>query len=333
MSQWISPPELRALESALQAAAAMRGATAPNPPVGAAALDAQGNLLGTAAHEKAGTPHAEAGLLTQLEAQGLLGRAQTLLVTLEPCNHTGRTPPCTEAILRAKIRRVIYAVADPNPRVAGGGALALRERGVDTWALQDLQASDLTLREQQNQLLQEAQQLIAPFRKWSITGLPYVTIKRALTAQGSMIPPLGTKTFTRETSLDLAHQLRRRADAVLTGSGTVLADEPEFTVRRVPDHPGKQRKLVILDRRGRVPESYREVAQNRGFEVWMRVDLQAALAELGKAGCLEVLVEAGPTLSDSVLESGHWDESIRIQSFSDRDEVTVDLPDHRRERP
>jgi diaminohydroxyphosphoribosylaminopyrimidine deaminase/5-amino-6-(5-phosphoribosylamino)uracil reductase len=301
------------LYASVGAAARYRGATSPNPPVGAAALDANGRLLGIAAHERAGTPHAEAKLIAELRAQGKLAEVHTLLITLEPCNHTGRTPPCTRAILEAGIPHVIYGAPDPNPRVAGGGAQALREVGVNVELV-----TDATARE-------ACAELIAPFKRWSTTGLPYVTVKTAWTGN-SMIPPQGRKTFTSEFSLKLAHELRRRADAIITGSGTVLADDPEFTVRRVPDHPGRRpRILVVMDRRGRVPADWLNQAENRGFEVWVRHDAREAIKELGECGALEVLVEAGPSLSGFFLSEGLWQEHVLIRKSNLGEADTIDV--------
>lgn len=308
-----------AMRQAWEAANAFRGATAPNPPVGAAALDAQGNLLGTAAHERAGTAHAEAKLLAQLEATGQVGKIHVLLITLEPCNHQGRTPPCTEAILRHRIPSVVYGTPDPNPRVAGGGAKRLQDAGIAT-----------TLIPQNSEEGRLCQMLIAPFAKWSRTAIPWVTVKTAYQSDsGSMIPPQGQKTFTSPESLLLAHQLRKRADALLTGSGTVLADRPQFTVRHTADHPDKRRAIAVLDRRGRVPTSWYEAAATRGFDPLLPspTSFKDALQRLGALGCLEVLVEAGPRLTQSILDSGLWDEQVSIYAAaaggSDSDRVEI----------
>ncbi len=137
-----------------------------------------------------------------------------------------------------------------------------------------------------------------------------MTVKQALDAPGSMIPPQGRKTFTSEAALRYAHGLRKRADAILTGSGTILADDPAFTVRRVADHADRIRQLAILDRRGRVPVDVLSEAASRKFDAFVAGDLLLALDRLGEAGCLEVLVEAGPAVTRSVLDAGLWDEHI-----------------------
>lgn len=309
-----------AFRRALELARLHEGATAPNPPVGCVLLDRDGNELAAGAHCKAGTPHAEAIAIAQARAAGIASQIHTLVVTLEPCNHHGRTPACAEAILATPAKHIWIACRDPNPGVAGGGAARLAEAGLEVRFLADLNTPNATA------LAQDATRLIEPFAKHVQTGLPFVTVKQALSRAGGMIPPPGQKTFTAPTSLVLAHSLRRRADAIFTGSGTVLADRPEFTVRLVPDHVGKQRRLFILDRRRRVSAHYRDAARQRGFVVQIADDLVAALAVLGASGALEVLVEAGPTLTGTVLESGLWDEHVLIEQGAlagGGDQVTI----------
>jgi len=241
-----------------------------------------------------------------------MGNLATLIVTLEPCNHHGRTPPCADAIIQAAatdaplLKSVVFGVTDPHEE-ASGGANSLREAGLQV----------------ANAHHEGSRQLLRQFSKFIRTGLPWVTVKTAHRVDGSMIPAPGQKTFTSRSSLELAHQLRKRADAIITGSGTVLADSPEFTVRHVPDHPGKRRKLVIFDRRARVSPSYIADRQNR-FDVFRTDSFAQVLQTLGDQGCLEALVEAGPTLSESILQSGLWDEHVLIsQRRGDEDRVEV----------
>lgn len=317
-------------EFAIQAAALKLGATSPNPPVGAAALDADGNILSVQAHQRAGTPHAEALVLRDCRERGIADRIHTMVVTLEPCNHHGRTPPCSEALLAAGVKRVVYGARDPNPKAAGG-AERLREAGVEAYEIREI--APILERSSSNHLAGEVKQndalnlcgefqalyercldLIRPFSHWARTRTPWVTLKTALDRESSMIPQRGTKTFTSPDSLRLAHELRRRCDAILTGSGTILADLPEFTVRHVPDHVDKRRWLAILDRRGRVPANYLDAARARGLEP--RCDfktVQEALEFLGAQGCLEVLVEAGPALSETILKMSLWNEHVLIR--------------------
>lgn len=292
--------ESQALLVCVEEALRFRGATAPNPPVGAALLDAKGELLALGAHARAGTAHAEVVAIARAKETGRIAEAHTLIVTLEPCNHTGRTPPCTDAILaQPQIRRVVYGVADPNATVAGGGADRLRTAGLDVECAES----------------KEAARLLAPWAHLMEHGTPWVTLKIARTSSGSMIPPPGQKTFTSPDSLKTAHLLRRNADAILTGSGTILADQPELTVRHVPDHPEKRRHLVLLDRRARVTPEYLTAARGRGFLVHvLRYTPQEALRFLGSQGVLEVLVEAGPTLTEVFLNENLWNEKWTFTS-------------------
>ena len=320
---------MEAFAEALAMAEAFVGSTAPNPAVGCVLLDAGGAVLSCAAHQRAGEPHAEALAIAHCDQAGTTQRIHTVIVTLEPCNHSGRTPPCAEAILRTPARRVWIGAPDPNPNVQGGGAARLAAAGLAVGYIADLPGARAA------RLDQQARRLIAPFAKRMRTGLPWVTVKQALTRTGSMIPPKGTKTFTSPASLLLAHQLRKRADAVLTGSGTVLADTPEFTVRRVADFAGKRRFLSILDRRGRVPTAYLDAARSRGFEVFNEADIATALHRLGQLGALEVLVEAGPALLQAMRDGEFWDEWITIEqgaieTAAGEDRVTVTLRQDRK---
>ncbi len=306
MAQWTDLLDSGA-HLAIVEAERFRGATAPNPPVGAAGWDEAGNLLGVAAHTRAGLPHAEICLIRLLEERGVLNRLATVFVTLEPCNHVGRTGPCTDALSRTPVKDVWFGVVDPNQHVAGGGAERLNRHGVHAQQVPSGGIRDSCIR------------LIAPFHKWSRSGLPFVTLKTAHRREeqdlwAAMIPPQGVRTFTSESSLQTAHELRRRADAVLTGSGTVMADLPRFTVRRVDDHVSTKRRLVVLDRRGRVPAQWWTRAKALGFERMDAATPQDALKKLGDSGCLEVLVEAGPTLSRQMLELGLCDEWVKVSS-------------------
>jgi diaminohydroxyphosphoribosylaminopyrimidine deaminase/5-amino-6-(5-phosphoribosylamino)uracil reductase len=306
---------------AIDLAEQYRGATAPNPCVGAVALNSMGEIISMKAHQKAGTPHAEALVIQDLRERGVLAEAKTLLVTLEPCNHFGRMPPCSEGVIKAHqetgaFKKLIYACKDFNPQVSGQGAERLRNAGIDVYCLEEEAPDSLVVKRAQN--------LIAPFLHWAKTKRPWVTVKTAVRStvasnadhpHSAMIPPQGQKTFTSPESLKLAHELRRRADALLTGSGTILADNPLFTVRLVPDHPEglkKSRWLVVLDRRGRVPAEWIAQAQANGFQVKICRNFEESLDFLGAQGCLEVLVEAGPTLSEMVLKTRMWNEHVRI---------------------
>lgn len=294
------PILIHALNLALEEAKKFQGATCPNPPVGAVGLNAHGEVLCIAAHEKAGTCHAEAKVIQTLEKQGLLTQLHTLVITLEPCHHHGRTPPCTEALLKASreggLRRVFFGSPDPNPKVIGQGAQFLKQAGLEVVSLED----------------SESIALIQPFSHWAQTGRPWVTLKTAYTIEGAMIPPPGQKTFSSPVALKFAHELRRVSDAILTGSGTVLADRPEFTVRHCTDHTDKKRWLVILDRRRRTPQTWIHERENAGFRVQLADDVDEALDFLGSQGVLEVLVEAGPILSSVFLSRSLWNRHVVI---------------------
>lgn len=304
----------RGFALALAEARLFEGATAPNPAVGCALLDAHGAVLTVAAHY--GLPHAEARAIAEARAAGLIARVHTVIVTLEPCDHSGRTGPCTQAILATPARAVWYGVSDPNPEAAGGAA-RLAAAGLTVQTLAELDHPDAAM------LQAQALRLVAPFVTRVTQGRPFVTVKQALNAAGNMIPPVGQKTFTGAQALRLAHELRRRADAIVTGSGTILADAPEFTVRHVPDFADKSRVLCILDRRGRVDAAYLDAATARGFRVVIAQDLEEALQDLATLGCNEVLIEAGPNVLRSIEALGCWDEWVTIAQPDDQISIRV----------
>ena len=281
------------------------GSTAPNPPVGATLAGADGRVLAVSAHKKAGTPHAEVHAISEaLQNHGPEAlRGATMFVTLEPCNHRGRTPPCTQAIINAGITCVAISVRDPNPR-AGGGLEELERHGIKI---------------KQGILENEGRRLIAPFEKWIKTSLPYIVHKQAWRldhrGQPTMIPLPGVKTFTDQSALIKAHELRRQSDAIITGMGTVLADQPLLNVRHIPDHPDKRRLLAVIGESDRTPASGWLEWKHRqetslGFEVHLFDELGTALKELGKHGVLQALIEAGPRLSQKAREEGIWDQRI-----------------------
>lgn len=298
------------MQIALNRASRFRGATSPNPPVGAVALDPSGRILVCAAHEKAGTPHAEVNALNELKQAGHLNRLHTMVVTLEPCNHIGRTGPCARTLIESGVRRVVIGALDPNPRVTGHGAETLKQAGIDVRV---------------GVKSEECAELIRPFAHWCKTRLPWITLKIARDENGGMIPPAGKKTFTSQNALRFAHELRKRSDAILTGCGTVIADRPHFTVRHVEDHPEKSRWLVIADRRGRTPKEWLVLAEERGFKPVISDDLSATLRMLGENGAHEVLVEAGPTLCAEILRAKIWNEKITIHKTGVTETITSEL--------
>ncbi|MDP9128700.1 MAG: bifunctional diaminohydroxyphosphoribosylaminopyrimidine deaminase/5-amino-6-(5-phosphoribosylamino)uracil reductase RibD [Pseudomonadota bacterium] len=295
-----------AMHSACAEARKWLGATSPNPAVGAAALDADGQLLAVTAHQKAGELHAEVSLIAQARARGILQNIHTLCLTLEPCNHQGRTPPCTRAIIEAGIKHVAVGTRDPNPHVKGGGLEFLRQAGIEV-------ASGING--------DECQQLIHAFAFAIRTNKPWVTLKRAFDFTNSMVPPSGRKVFTSPGSLRFAHRLRKRSDAILTGSGTILADNPLFTVREIADYAGKRRFLAILDRRRRVSDHYVQVARQRGLDVLIYQDVEMAFSDLARRGARDVLVEAGVTLSQAILDRDLWSVNVDIYRQEPHDRI------------
>lgn len=286
------------MKSAVTAARSRLGATTPNPAVGSVALDVEGHVLATAIHHHAGSSHAETAVLDMCRDQNLLERVDTLCVTLEPCNHHGHTPPCTEAIISAGVKKIVIGTRDPNPDVIGGGVERLRQAGLQ-----------VLVGVNEN----ECAWLIHAFAHKARTGKAWVTVKRAINQQGSMIPPLGQKTFTSQSSLILAHQLRKKSDAILTTASTILTDNPMFTVRHVPDYEGKKRWLAIMDRQGRIPQDYLKQSLERGLIPIIYRDFDYALRDLTEMGVQDILVEAGPTLSSKILESEYWSMSVTFK--------------------
>ncbi len=295
----ISSSITKAFEKAIAEARLFRGLTDPNPTVGAAALDAAGNLLGVAAHERAGTLHAETKLLAQLETAGQLPQVHTLIVTLEPCHHVGRMPPCTASILKSGIKNLFVGSLDPNPKAQGG--------------LDFLSAQGISAKVVSNSQIQKAcEKLIAPFKKHILEKRPYITVKKAVRFEGSMIPPPGQKTFTDPDAIRFAHELRKRARGILTGAGTVIADSPLFSVREIPDFKDCPRLIGVMDQKQETPQNWIEDRERAGFKVRVFTEISDALTWFYEAGCLEILVEAGPSLTDSILKSRLWDELFTI---------------------
>lgn len=289
----MSGAELGAMEAAIAAAARVRGTTSPNPPVGCAILDSDGNPAGVGATTPPGGPHAE---VVALREAGERARGGTAVVTLEPCAHTGRTGPCTEALLRAGIRRVVHAVDDPNPQAAGG-AEVLRAAGAEV-------ESGL-LREQVER---------GPLRAWlhfARTGRPHVTWKYAASLDGRSAAADGTSRWiSSAASRGEVHELRARVDAIIAGTGTVLADDPQLTAR---DETGGLRerqplRVVVGDRElpaeARVFDDSAETIRLPGG------DPAAVLTALAGRGVVDVLLEGGPTLAGAFVAAERVDRVL-----------------------
>ncbi|GIF13302.1 bifunctional diaminohydroxyphosphoribosylaminopyrimidine deaminase/5-amino-6-(5-phosphoribosylamino)uracil reductase RibD [Actinoplanes teichomyceticus] len=296
--------EDEAMRRAIALAARGLGTTSPNPVVGCLLLDRDGEVVGEGFHAYAGGPHAEIVALAQA---GELARGGTCVVSLEPCDHTGRTGPCSEALIQAGVRRVVIAVDDPTP-VASGGAATLRAAGIEV-------ASGVRRAEAE---LGNIAWLTAVRR-----GRPYVTWKFAATLDGRSAAADGTSQWvsSAESRFDV-HVLRSTVDAIVAGVGTVLADDPQLTVRDLRDGSLaiKQPLRVVVDTDGRTPADAR--VRDAAAPTWIvtaaetgrgpdgRVDLHAMLAGLYARGVRNVLLEGGPTLAGAFLAAGLVDRVI-----------------------
>lgn len=306
------------MRMAIAEASKALGRTHPNPAVGAVIVGADGQVIATGFHARAGTPHAEA---VALSAAGAAARGATMYSTLEPCNHHGRTPPCSEAIIAAGITRVVFGSRDPNPLVNGKGLRRLRAAGLEVAP---------------GVLAADTDALNRPFFKSVTTGLPWVTLKAGITLDGKLATQTGhSKWITSPAARDVAHQLRNRVDAIIVGAGTVKADDPLLTTR-VPG--GRTAVRVVLDatlsspanrqlfdvKAGRVivattasPTGAKARALGkRGVEVWafkavkQQVPLKALLQRLEGEGLLHVLVEGGASTHAQFLAQGLADDVV-----------------------
>ena len=311
------------MRRALQLAARADHASSPNPMVGAVVLDRDGRAAGEGFHRRAGEPHAEAEALQQAGPRAAGG---TLYVTLEPCSHQGRTPPCVEAVLAAGVRRVVAAMEDPDPRERGAGLARLRAKGVEV-AVGVEEAA--------------ARRLNRFYIKHRITGRPFVTVKFAISLDGRIATASGeSRWITGERSRTEAHRLRQLHDAILVGAGTVVEDDPKLTNRL----PGATRQplRVVVDSALRIPaaatvltgqggEAPTLVAttsraaaaavaalESAGAEVLrlgasgpsQRVDLDELLQELGRRDVLSLLVEGGAEVHGAFFDAGLVDAVV-----------------------
>lgn len=303
------------MRQALTLANRAMGSTHPNPMVGAVVVR-DGQVVGRGYHHRAGAAHAEVLALGQARDRA---RGATLYVTLEPCRHTGRTPPCTEAIRAAGIREVVYALGDPNPRAAGGA--------------RDLAASGVAVRAGDG--AHEALAQNVGYLSWMVRRRPWVLLKTAMSVDGKVATVAGASRYlTGDAALNDVHKLRATYDAILIGIGTALADDPALTCRR-----GRRRRdpvRVVLDTHGRlspaaqllnlappstaptlvytgerVSSEYERGVFSRGGEVIQveagadgRLSLPAVLRDLGERGLYTILVEGGPTIHSAFIAAG-----------------------------
>lgn len=313
----VSSHDLHFMEHALDLARKGIGLASPNPTVGCVIVK-DGAILGEGFHQYDWRDHAE---IMALKQAGTKARGATMFVTLEPCNHTGRTGPCTEAIIAAGISRVVGATEDPNSKTSGGGFERLRAAGIEV---------------ESGVMEPEAQTLNEAFAIWITTKKPFVTLKSALTLDGQLALPHACENkerlwVTGEEARAEVQRMRHASDALLTGIGTVLADDPYLT-----DRSGLERRRrllrVVLDSKLRLSPKARIVEsadddllvfttaslkspkarklQNAGLELIRtkaragKIDLPTVMTELGKREILSVLLEAGPRLNTAALAAG-----------------------------
>jgi len=325
MEKTIMESELSELEidekymsHALELAEKGRGTTHPNPMVGAVIVSG-GIIAGEGYHRAPGEPHAE---VVAIENAREKARGSTLYVTLEPCAHSGRTPPCVDAIARAGIRKVVFAMRDPNPCVLGGGGRILSERGIIV---------------KEGVLEERAQKLNEEYVKRVTAGIPFVTLKMAMTLDGKVASKDSSSRFiSSEESRRDVHSMRGIADAIIVGIGTVLADNPLLTVR-MGVKPRRIPARVVVDSHARIPTWARvldtseartivavsreapveriRMLKSRGIEVIENcgkehVDLRRLLEVLGEMGMTSVILEGGPRLAYSFLREGLIDKFV-----------------------
>jgi diaminohydroxyphosphoribosylaminopyrimidine deaminase/5-amino-6-(5-phosphoribosylamino)uracil reductase len=258
-----------------------RGRTHPNPVVGAVVVKGS-RVLARGHHVKAGLPHAE---VNALRSCGDRARGADVYVTLEPCNHVGRTPPCTEALIAARVRRVFFGSVDPNPRVEGHGAARLRKAGIEVRG---------------GILREECDASNEAWFKFITTGLPWVVLKAAVTLDGKLAG--GPQPISGAAARRLVHRWRDQLDAILVGAATVRADDPLLTVRGVPG--GRNPLRVVLG----MPPPEARMLREPGETIVAKGPLAMVLRDLAARGVTSVLVEGGAQVHGQFLESGLWDE-------------------------
>ena len=298
----LTSTESWALGRAVELAAKGDGSVLPNPVVGCVLLSAAGEVVGEGFHARAGGPHAE---VVALAEAGGAARGATAVVTLEPCNHTGRTGPCSQALISAGIAKVIVAVDDPWPPAAGGSE-TLRAAGVEVVSVAEVGSGA----EDVNRIW-----LTATRRR-----RPFVTFKAGMTIDARVAAADGTSRWiTSAESRSDVHRLRSRVDTMMVGIGTVLADDPQLTVRDERGNvAGEQPLRVIVDSTGRTPAAAK--VRNTDAETFVAtaadfggndtVDLTALLAELYRRGRRHILLEGGPRLATAMLDGALVDEIV-----------------------
>ncbi|MDX8140874.1 bifunctional diaminohydroxyphosphoribosylaminopyrimidine deaminase/5-amino-6-(5-phosphoribosylamino)uracil reductase RibD [Lentzea sp. BCCO 10_0061] len=268
----------------------VRGITSPNPPVGCVILDENGNAAGFGGTQPVGGPHAE---VMALKAAGSKAQGGTAVVTLEPCSHHGRTPPCTDALIEAGIKHVIHAVSDPNPRAAGG-ANRLKEAGITVES--GLLATEVSR---------------GPLRAWlhyARTGRPHVTWKYAASLDGRIAASDGTSQWiSSEISRKEVHEMRAKLDAIIVGTGTVRKDDPALTARDTGGMPLPRQPLPVVVGMSDLPVGAKLQHTALHLRTHHPDDVLTALAE---QGVVDVLLEGGPTLAGAFWRAGRIDRVL-----------------------
>ncbi len=282
------------MQRALELARRGEGLTRPNPPVGAVLVQG-GKVVAEGFHKKAGGPHAEVNCLragVRSQGSGVSLANAVLYITLEPCSTEGRTPPCTDLILERGIRRVVIGCKDPNPAHAGRGIRKLRRAGVEVTV---------------GVCREEAEALIAPFAKRMLTGLPHVTLKLGITLDGRIADASGTSQWiTGSQARKKVQELRRKADAIMVGAGTVRKDNPSLLPR-----PSKGRKPWRVIAGTNIPKKSK-VLTDEASEQTLVLDgsPKKILRDLAKRGVMQVLCEGGGELAGSLIRAGLVDEFV-----------------------
>ena len=287
--------------------------TAPNPMVGCLVVDESDQIISEGYHEKFGGPHAEVNCIDALKTLGDGGRNATMVVTLEPCCHQGKTPPCTDTIIKAGIKKIIVAMKDPNPKVAGKGIEALEKAGIEV---------EIGI------CAEAAKKLNERFVKQMADSLPWVTLKAAITLDGFIAAPAGNeKWISGAESRKAAHELRASHQAILVGLGTILSDNPKLTCR-LEDHEVRQPTKIILDSQLKSPLDshifeppsplfFSEIGKD-GFDVVTYPKdvedstqrLRFVLEELKRRELHSVLIEGGQKIYRSFLQAGLVDKLV-----------------------
>ncbi len=324
------------MEHALHLAEKGIGTTSPNPRVGAVVVS-KGEIAGEGWHEKAGAPHAE---VAALRSAGGKAKGSNLYVTMEPCSTTGKTPPCTDEIVKAGVRKVFIGSVDPNPRNSGSGIEILRANGIEV---------EVGILEEQCRKLNEG------FEKYVTQGLPFVTVKAAMSLDGKIATRTGeSKWITGEQSRKRVHMMRNETDAIIVGIGTVMKDNPHLTVRGISEAIHEPKKIVV-DARAEInlesnllsettaPSTIIAVTEaadngklqnirNRGAEILLcadsngRVDMKDLMKKLAEKGIVYTLAEGGGVLIAALLENGLVDKVALFYApilIGGRDAVSV----------